>query len=206
MHKTTRQRTAGCPCWQHYAGKDTRPLRFPYCQPRQSATAFPFHQNEESHAVRCPMQRTAFFQPISSACLYKGMNCPSRQPLHPSEIKSFEIRSRLARTVQSSTYYQSTAFHLCPQEPLRPYPREQAGTHNTHPGVTRHLKKPWSRPPFLSSTPIGPSRQCPPQQPVTQLLSLHHGPAPHRRTPCPAPTSALKKEIGLDSKWNSALS
>ena len=116
--------------------------------------------DDRCSAVQRPMQRTAFFQPISPACLHKGMNCPARQPPHSSGIKLFEIRSRLAWTGQSSPYNPSTAFHFCPQKPLCPHPREQAGMHDTPPGVPRHLEKLWSGAPFLSSSPIGRASQC----------------------------------------------
>ena len=150
--------------------------------------------DDRCSAVQRPMQRTAFFQPISPACLHKGMNCPARQPPHSSGIKLFEIRSRLAWAGQSSPYYPSTALHLCPQEPLCPHPREQAGMHDTPPGVPRHLEKLWSGAPFLSSSPNRASQPMPPQQPGPQLLSLHHSPVPPERPPRPAPTAAPKKK------------
>lgn len=150
--------------------------------------------DDRCSAVQRPMQRTAFFQPISPACLHKGMSCPARQPPHSSGIKLFEIRSRLARTGQSSPYNPSTAFHLCPQKPLCPHPREQAGMHDTPPGVPRHLEKLWSGAPFLSSSSNRANQPMPPQQPGAQLLSLHHSPVPPERAPRPAPTAAPKKK------------
>lgn len=150
--------------------------------------------DDRCSAVQRPMQRTAFFQPISPACLHKGMNCPARQPPHSSGIKLFEIRSRLAWTGQSSPYNPSTAFHFCPQKPLCPHPREQAGMHDTPPGVPRHLEKLWSGAPFLSSSPNRANQPMPPQQPGAQLLSLHHSPVPPERAPRPAPTAAPKKK------------
>ena len=75
MYKTTRQRTAGCPCWQHYAGRGIRPLRFPCWQPRQRAPPFPLHQNEESHAVRCNGKRSAVQWQTQRAAMTDAAHC-----------------------------------------------------------------------------------------------------------------------------------
>lgn len=182
----------------HAGSHDKAPRHFHPTQMRSltqcAAKANAARCDDRCSALQRPMQRTAFFQPISPACLHKGTNCPARQPPHSSGIKLFEIRSRLAWTGQSSPYYPSTAFHLCPQEPLCPHPWEQAGMHDTPPGVTRHLEKLWSRAPFLSSSPNRVNQPTPPQQPVTQLLPLHHSPVPPERPPRPAPTAAPKKK------------